>query len=271
VLVPGSGPQDRDETIGPNKPLADLALGLAAHGIATLRYDKRTKVKPATLRKNLTVDDEVVKDAVVAIDLCAAQPEIDHKGVFMLGHSLGAWMAPRVGKLAKGLAGLIILSGPTRDLADVVVDQITYLANVDGNISPDDQKAIDNATAEAKRIHELENGAAPTADEEHLHAPASYWKDLAHYDAAKLAASLKLRIFVGQGGRDYQVSATKDFPAWQKALAGKKGDKLVVWPKLTHLLTAGEGASTPAEYDRPGQHVDEQVVTDLADWINAKK
>ena len=151
----------------------------------------------------------------------------------------------------------------------IIVDQVTYMANTDGKITPDEQQAIDNAKAEAKRIHELEDGAAAKPDEQHVFAPASYWKDLAHYDAPKLAASLKLPIFVGQGGRDYQVSATKDFPAWQKALAGKKGDKLVVWPKLTHLLTAGEGPSTPAEYEKPGQHVDEQVITDLADWINA--
>ncbi|MBV8761457.1 MAG: alpha/beta fold hydrolase [Deltaproteobacteria bacterium] len=270
VLVHGSGPHDRDETVGPNKPFADLALGLAAHGIATLRYEKRTKAKPGSLPKDLTVNEETVNDAVIAADLCAAQPEIDHKRVFVLGHSLGAWVAPRIAKHAKDLAGLIILAGPTRDLADIIVDQITYIANADGTVSPDEQKAIDDAKADAKRIHELEAGAAPKPDEMHVFAPASYWKDLAGYDAPKLAATLKLRIFVGQGGRDYQVSATKDFPAWQKALAGKKGDKLVVWPKLTHLLTPGEGPSTPAEYEKPGQHVDEQVITDLADWITAK-
>jgi len=271
VLVHGSGPHDRDETVGPNKPFADLALGLAAHGIATLRYEKRTKAKPASLPKDLTVNEETVNDAVVAADLCAAQPEIDHKRVYVLGHSLGAWMAPRIAQHTKNLAGLIILAGPTRDVADIIVDQLTYMANTDGTVTPDEQQAIDNAKADAKRIHELENGAPAKPDEQHVFAPASYWKDLAHYDAPKLAASLKLPIFVGQGGRDYQVSATKDFPAWQKALAGKKGDKLVVWPKLTHLLTAGEGPSTPAEYEKPGMHVDEQVITDLADWINAKR
>lgn len=271
VLVHGSGPHDRDETVGPNKPFADLALGLAAHGIATLRYEKRTKAKPASLPKDLTVNEETVNDAVIAADLCAAQPEIDHKRVFVLGHSLGAWVAPRIAQRSKSLAGLIILSGPSRDLADIVVDQLTYIANADGSVSPDEQKQIDDAKAEAKRIHEIEDGAAPNPGEQHLFAPASYWKDLARYDAPKLAASLKLPIFVGQGGRDYQVSPTKDFPAWQKALAGKPGDKLVVWPKLTHLLTAGEGPSTPAEYQQPGQHVDEQVITDLADWIHAKR
>jgi uncharacterized protein len=43
ILVHGSGPLDRDETIGPNKPFRDLAHGLASRGIAVLRYEKRTK------------------------------------------------------------------------------------------------------------------------------------------------------------------------------------------------------------------------------------
>ncbi len=127
VLVHGSGPQDRDETIGPNKVFADLAAGLAAHGIATLRYDKRTKVNPGSLPKDFTVDDETTKDALAAVDAVRAAPEIDGKRVYVAGHSLGAYLAPRIGSRAKDLAGLIVLAGPTRDLADVVVDQVTYL------------------------------------------------------------------------------------------------------------------------------------------------
>jgi dienelactone hydrolase len=270
VLVHGSGPNDRDETVGANKPFADLAAGLAAHGIATLRYEKRTRAKPTSLPKDLTVNDETIKDAVIAADLCASQPEIDAKRVFVLGHSLGAWVAPRIAKGTTKLAGIIVLAAPSRDLADIIVEQTIYIANTDGTVSPDEQKSIDEAKANAKRIHEIEGGAAAKPDEMIVGAPASYWKDLASYDAPALAATLKLPIFVGQGGRDYQVSATKDFPAWQKALGKKKGDKLVMWPKLSHLLIAGEGPSTPADYAKPG-HVDEQVIKDVADWIQTKR
>jgi hypothetical protein len=270
VLVHGSGPNDRDETIGPNKVFADLAAGLAAHGVATLRYDKRTRVKPETLPKDFTVEDETIKDAVIAADLCSAQPEIDHKRTFVLGHSLGAMVAPRIAQQAKDLAGILVIAGPARDLADILVDQLTYIANTDGTVSPDEQKAIDAAKVDARRIHELEAGAQPTPGEMHVGVPVSYWKDLAKYDPPTLAATLKLPIFVGQGGRDYQVLAKVDFPRWQKALAKKPHDKLVVWPKLDHLLLAGEGPSTPAEYEKPG-HVDEQVIKDVADFVTAKK
>ena len=67
ILVHGSGPQDRDETVGPNKPFRDLAWGLAERGIATVRYDKRTKVYGAAFipeGQNANYDTESVDDAV---------------------------------------------------------------------------------------------------------------------------------------------------------------------------------------------------------------
>src|SRR5690554_1224314 len=69
VLVHGSGPQDRDSTIGPNRPLRDIALGLAGRGIATLRYDKRTRMYPiaASFDPDFSLDKESTDDAVAAV------------------------------------------------------------------------------------------------------------------------------------------------------------------------------------------------------------
>ena len=113
VLVHGSGPNDRDETIGPNKPFRDLAWGLATQGVAALRYDKRSKVhagKMAAL-ESMTVDDEVIADAVAAVRLLRQTDEVDPDRVFVIGHSLGGHLAPRVAAEADGVAGVVILSG----------------------------------------------------------------------------------------------------------------------------------------------------------------
>ena len=97
LLVAGSGPMDRDETIGPNKPFRDLARGFAAAGIASLRYDKRTLAYGAQMaNKPITVDDEVTDDAVTALRLLGQQPQIDPHRLFVLGHSLGGLMVPRI-------------------------------------------------------------------------------------------------------------------------------------------------------------------------------
>ena len=118
------------------------------------------------------------------------------------------------------------------------------------------------------RIAELQKGAEARPGEQLLYVPPSYWKDLAGYDPAATAATLKLPMLVLQGERDYQVTKV-DFAGWQKALGKKKTVKLKLYPKLFHLFIAGDGPSTPAEYEKPG-HVDEQVVRDIADWISAR-
>ncbi len=101
LLVHGSGPQDRDETIPPNKPFRDLAWGLASQGIAVLRYEKRTKAYAAQLgsvRDTITVKEEVLDDALEAVALLRERPEIDAQQIFVLGHSLGGYLAPRIGE-----------------------------------------------------------------------------------------------------------------------------------------------------------------------------
>ncbi len=75
-----------------------------------------------------------------------------------------------------------------------------------------------------------------------------------------------MRIFVLQGGRDYQVTVAGDYPAWQKALEGKSNSTLKLYPKLFHLFFAGEGPSTPQEYLTEG-HVSAEVIQDIASWI----
>ena len=148
VLVHGSGPNDRDESIGPNKPFRDLAWGLASQGVAVLRYDKRTKAHasqftPEIVAK-LTTKDEVTDDALLAVQLLRQTKDIDSSRIYVLGHSLGAMMAPRIGQQDPNLAGLIIMAGPTRPLEDVIVDQMTYLYNLDGTLTGDRVRRLED-------------------------------------------------------------------------------------------------------------------------------
>src|SRR5213596_1729423 len=98
LLVHGTGPNDRDETIGPNKPFRDLAGGLASRGIAVLRYDKRTKAYSAEYAKkgSISIREEVIDDALAAIAFLRSQPRIDKERIFVIGHSLGAILVPEI-------------------------------------------------------------------------------------------------------------------------------------------------------------------------------
>jgi len=133
-LVHGSGPNDKDESIGPNKIFRDLAWGLASQGICVLRYDKMTfkygkQLTPEMVEK-MTVKEEVIDDALIALKLISKTNDIDTKRIFLLGHSLGATVAPRIGLQDPDLAGLIIMAGLTRSLEDTLLDQYTYIYNL---------------------------------------------------------------------------------------------------------------------------------------------
>ncbi len=270
VLVHGSGPNDRDETIGPNKPFKDLALGLASRGVCVLRYEKRTKhhakLVMETIGDTLTVKEETVDDALAAASALRKQAMVDPDRVFVLGHSLGGYAIPRIAKRNTGLRGFIVLAGSTRPLEDLVLEQVTYIANVDGKISPSEQQAIATIRTQVAVVKALTPGSTNDAAKLLLGIGPTYWLDLKAHDPIKLIASETRPILVLQGDRDYQVTLA-DFAGWQRALQGKAHAKLKRYAKLNHLFIPGEGMSTPAEYQQPG-HVALEVIEDVAAFVN---
>jgi dienelactone hydrolase len=269
--VHGSGPQDRDVSIGPNKPFRDLARGLASRRIVVLRYDKRTRVHGAKLAAmtQFTVNDETVDDAVAAVRLLRSTPGVDPNRVYVLGHSLGGSVAPRIAAAAgRDIAGVVILAGAVRSLQQSLLDQSRYLAHADGSISPEEEKQLAEVEQFAKSIDALKPGDLPPAMPG-ISAPTSYWLDLRDYDAPAAAAALEVPMLVLQGGRDYQVTSA-DFEKWKAALANRKDVSMKLYPALNHLFISGTGASVPGEYFTAG-HVDEQVIRDIADWIGSQR
>jgi dienelactone hydrolase len=268
VLVHGSGPHDEDESIGPNKPFKDLAWGLASHGVAVLRYMKRTArygLKSVDEGDFFTVNDEIVNDARAAVELAAKQPKIDPKRIYILGHSEGGYIAPRIADGESQIAGIILLAGSARPLEQVIVDQIHYLASFPGVPPEQAQKQI---AAIEEMIKEIQNPDLKKTDKVSFlgaEIPASYFLDLRGYDPVAQAAKLKIRILVLQGARDYQVTDA-DFDLWKKGLAGQTNVTFKLYPDLNHLFVTGEGKSKPAEYDKAG-HVSAETVTDIADWV----
>ena len=234
VMVHGSGALDRDETIYTNKPFRDIASGLARKGIATLRYDKRTYVYRQPVA---SMDDETILDALSAIRLARRHST----RVYLLGHSLGAMLAPVIAERSEEpLAGIIMMAAPARDMEIVVRQQFDYL---------------------------LPSGASPDFKEqqiENLRQRSPHYLQPQGQTAA--ARRLTLPMLILQGERDYQVTM-EDYSLWQQVLKGKANVVYHSYPRLNHPFMEGDGKSTPMEYQMEG-HVATYVIDDISSFIH---
>jgi hypothetical protein len=149
-----------------------------------------------------------------------------------------------------------MLAAPARPIEVLVPEQFAYLTR--------DEALL----AAAKRFAEQVCSQALKPDDD-VSFPTggagkgSYFLDLRSYDPVAAAVALGVPLLVIQGGRDYQVRADKDFLLYEKALEGKAQTLTKLFPALNHLLVAGEGASTPKEYERL-DHVDVDVINTIA-------
>jgi dienelactone hydrolase len=268
VLVHGSGPQDRDQTIGPNKPFRDIAQGLATRGIAVIRYEKRTKQHPlemVQLGNKLTVKQETVDDASAAVELLKGRDRIDAKRIFVAGHSLGGTLLPRIARENDKIAGFISLSGSARPLEDLLIEQTRYILSLQGQPTDAQKEQIKALELQIAKVKSSSLSPDAPANELPLGVPASYWLDLRGYDPVEEAKRIDKPFLVIHGARDYQVTMD-DFRRWAVLRADPRFT-FINYPTLNHVFMAGEGKSSPAEYLQPG-HVDEKVIGDIVSWID---
>lgn len=269
VLVHGTGAHDRDETIGSNKPFRDLAYGLASRGIAVLRYEKRSKQYPGkfSLRRNtLTFKEITIDDALAAVSLLRSREKIDAEKVFVLGHSLGGTLIPRIGEQEDGdIAGFIVMAGSARPLEDVYLEQMNYMFALDGTVSPEEKTQLEKIKEQAAMVKNPALSLETPASQLPLTIPPSFWIDLRGYSPPETAKQLKQPMLILQGERDYQVTV-EDFTIWKHTLASKENITFRSYPNLNHIFVKGSGKSTPGEYQQPG-NVDKAVIDDIAAWL----
>src|SRR5207253_2792158 len=134
------------------------------------------------------------------------RPEVDSHRVFVIGHSMGALLAPEIALRSAYVAGIVLLAPPGRPLPDLVLSQMRYVGAPKKDIADLEEKAA-----------RLKNGTL--GNERFLGAPPSYWKDLASRDGVGMAKKLGKPVLILRGDRDYQVSE-EDMETWRKGLAG---------------------------------------------------
>ena len=232
------------------------------------RYTKRTQkygVQSSDDPSELTVEDETISDARAAVALVAKQPNVDPKQVFLLGHSLGAFLAPRIATGDLQIAGIVMLAANARPLEKMVLEQIHYLAAMNGTPTEAEQKRIKAVEDGVKQIERPD--LKPDDIVPFLGATmyGAYWLDLRAYDPVKTARKLKIPILIVQGGRDYQVTPS-NFQAWADALGRSSNVTMRIYPDLDHLFMEGTGHRSRRITSRP-DHVSEVVIERIATWI----
>jgi hypothetical protein len=275
VLVQGSGWHDMDETIFGNKPFRDIAEYLSANGIAVLRHDMRHfahNERMLELGGSVTLWEERMEDTVLAAELLKADPRIDESRVFILGHSLGGMLAPRIHAEGGDFAGLIIFAGSPRFLLDISRDQsISFLESMY------EGEELETRTAQLVLLHDMQVNAYLNMSEEEAKKTdlggmsVYYIIDMYNNPVEKFIADITAPMLVMHPENDAQVCIEKDFGALKELLADRDNVTFKLYPGLNHLFMPGERvgiAEIMEQYEIPGK-VDEQVLADITEWIHA--
>ena len=267
ILVHGSGPSDKDETIMMRKPFKDLAEGLASHGIATLRYDKRTYAYRKEMNRyedKATLDFETTDDALAAFRLLnEGNTPIDKDRIFVIGHSLGAMMTPRIMEKESGIRGGIMMSANATRLDSVMLYQINYLDSIQPSMNYDKEKTI-------KELELIAKIGTPQFDKDTkyiINTPTCYWESVISYNQINTARKIDKPLFIMGCDKDYQVPPS-ELRKWENALHGKPNISFKEYKGLSHLYMPAGNTPSPADYFGEG-HMTEDVIEDIAAFINA--
>ena len=270
ILVHGSGPHDRNQSIGKNKIFLDIALDLVQKGIAVLIYDKRTYVyqfnNPFSM-DSMDYKTETVEDAVAAFNFIKKQSGVDTNSIFIAGHSQGALCAPLIAKGCKNLTGLILLAAPARSLLEILPEQLDYIASLKKNISETEEA---NFTALKWQV---KNALKPDLNLKSkvslpFNTKPNYWLFDRNYKVLDEAKKLSLPMLLLQGGRDYNV-VKKDYDLWLGAMSDKPNFKSVFYDDLDHLFFVGEGMAKPEDISKPN-HVSQKITEKMAEFVLGK-
>ena len=270
VLVHGSGASNMDEKVFALTPFRDLAEGLAARGVASVRYDKRTFVYGKQMKSQLvTAREETVDDALLAAALLRRDARIDPDAIFLVGHSMGAMLAPRIDAEGGNFRGLVLMAGSPYRMEEIVVRQLKQAGGGKGGL----MGAV--VRLEDKIFSRKFDGLYEMSDEEAKKKKFAgsttlwYFKEMGRKTAADYLNETEKPVLILQGGKDFQVLPDVDFARFQELLADRPNVEYKLYDELNHLFVKGiynDIRKAGKEY-KVAQHMGAEVIDDIAAFI----
>ncbi|MEK6676124.1 MAG: DUF3887 domain-containing protein [Planctomycetota bacterium] len=262
VFIHDSGPQNRDGNTGVNTPFRDLAHGLGGKGIATLRYEKRTRQFPEKMaEKPYTAKEEFIEDGLEALRAIRERPELEAVHIYLAGFGRGATHTPEIAERDGQVAGMILLGPSGRSTEESLQDQLDYGETLYG-----DPGAKEMISQIREKLHALRTRTLG-ADDNLYGLPNTYWYDLCDRDAEipiQKAASFPGRILVVNCGRDYGANL-EDHRLWQLGLSKHPDATFKFFEDLNRAFGKGKSKATPMEYFGP-RPVDPAVIGLIGGW-----
>ncbi len=261
ILIPGSGPMDRDSTIGPNKPFRELAKILESRGIASLRFDKRTFTykKEMIKQKKVTLNEEIIDDVISAIGFLKRKKKFSH--YFLFGHSLGAWVTPLIAN-RYSLNGIIMACTPGRYLFELILFQNKFQIK-NRKLKFSDYKS---QLEEIKKvIHKIKKKKFLPEDVV-FNVPFSYWYSLMKEDPRIKIKKLKIPILIIRCENDAQLYK-KDSEIWENATKNMSNVIIKKFKKINHILSEYSKKSTGNEYVEK-MSISHELAFFISNWIN---
>ena len=276
VLVHGSGSSNMDEKVGKLTPFKDIAEGLAARGVACIRYDKRSFAHGLKMLRDkhavITAWEETIEDALLAAQLLRADGRIDPKRVFLAGHSMGGMLAPRIEYCGGDFAGLILLAGSPRRLEEILLEQTREaIDNMRGLGRWITKKQLAKLEQTFAGLYDLPDGEAKTK-KVGGGTTLYYFKDMGHPSVAYWLSKTAKPMLVMQGEKDVQVKASVDYQLYQELLGDRENVTFRLYPGLSHTFVpaiANSIADAKKEFAKE-RHIGNAVLDDLAGWIRAQ-
>ena len=290
LLIAGSGPYDRDESISNHKPFLVLSDYLTRKGIAVLRYDKRGAGKSTGSADRATTLD-LAGDAQAGVAFLKTRKEIDASRLGLIGHSEGAIIAPYIASHSKDLPWLVLLAAPATKGQDTLLNQSELIGRAGGLSDAQlvasltfDKAAYDLVREEPNpgiltgKLNDLvkESGLTsaipPAALEPQLRMMSSPWfRFFLDYDPIPNLEKTKCPVLALYGQKDLQVPAKTNLPLLQKALreAGNQDADIRQLAELNHLFQHAYSGS-PAEYAAIEETFAPEALEIISGWLSQR-